>query len=210
MKKKLEDYEPGDVIRGTFYVKSVRKKKREHCLIVLNNSQPVSDSKSHKLCVPACSFSSKVPQGDNRPCLDLSDYALPEDFFDSQKPVTVLRFAEPQCLKAFEVKEYKGNLINYGSLWEDLCALMNQEYPDHMDKMQEVCSCNCLQENDIHLGYCDQDHSTYDNDSNAVCSCCGHTIVDTDCFTQCPICCNTCFVTIVSSTGESIEILYPD
>ena len=208
MKKKLDEYEPGDVIRGTFYIKNVPKKHREHTLIIINVSQQMQRGASHISCVPACSFSSKVPKGDKSPCLDLSNYSIPDDFFDSIKPVTVLRFSEPQCLKAFEVKEFRGNLGDYDNLWGDICNLMNREFPHHVSLMQQVCDCDCLEEQNIQVGYCHQDEQVFSFDNNAICSCCGSAMGDTAVYVECSECRNNEFVTIVDKNGQPIQVIY--
>lgn len=141
--------------------------------------------------------------------MDLSGYDLPDDFFKTKKPVSYLRFAEPHCLKRFEVKRHVGNLKEYGTLWEDLCELMHTNFPEQIELLEEVCSCDCLEDQSINVGYCEQDNCSFESACNAICSCCGNLIEETNHFTKCTNCSDNVFVSIVDQNGCVINHLYP-
>lgn len=209
-KIKLEELSAGDVIRGTFYDKNVRKRKREHCFIVLDSSRSTTDNVTHKTCVPACTFSSKPPTKEDLPYLDLRQFSLPEEFFKCKKKnnASYLRFSEPHCLKAFEVKQKIGNLKEYENLWSKICSLMNQTYPNEIHQLEKTCTCTCLEENSINVAYCEQDQIEGNGQCCAICSCCGNEMDEVEEFIKCPMCKDNTILTVVNETGVIINEFY--
>jgi len=203
--KKIDEYSPGDVIRGTFYSKKISKEKREHCFIVIDSKKEIA----HKPCLPACSFSSKPPSDPNIICVDLSTYSIPSDFFKNAKKTSFLRIGEPRCLKAFEIKEHLGNLQDYDNLWENICELIEQKYKDNKYLVERICECDCLESQNISVSYCNEDDAICHLKNIVICSCCRSEISKSaESFINCPYCNDNLFIIILDDEGNISSEFY--
>lgn len=179
-KKKIEEYKPGDVIRAIINDKRIKKGNREHCFIIIEYPREKSDTKKHIVCVPACSFSSKQSKITDNKCLNLEGLDLPENFFGTKKPTSFLRFSEPTCLEKYLIKEYVDNLTSYPKIWKAICELMKENYSEEIGMLESACDCDCLDENNIEVSFCNQDEDflltinpEIRNHKNClVCACC--------------------------------------
>lgn len=218
--KSYDDLVEGDIIRAKI---SISKKKRKgknicrvHTFIVLNSPQPKSKGKRHKVCVPACSFSSTYPKGQNQYCIDLNDHNVPKGFFGEKKEKSILRISEPKCLNKFEYEGHINDINSYPGLLNDICNKVDTFFGGKLQEYETICDCECLKNNNVEIEYCEQDHQ-YLSELNSealnstialVCSCCGNILESEECkFINCSSCNDNIFVIWRNNaTDQTIEV----
>jgi len=219
--KSYDDLETGDIIRSKLASpKKSRKRKKgsskiEHTFIVLEIPQK-SGSRDHKICVPACCFTSQPPTAQESLFIDLTEYDVPENFFFNKKGNCYLRLSEPSCLKRFEYIGHIGSLDLHSQLWGAICTLVHQSYNGVLIEFHSVCDCELLTYHCIPNGLCEEDSYEYceifdhPGVSCIVCSCCGEFIAHpVEEYVVCPNCNQNRFVIIHDGFGNSCEC-YPN
>lgn len=216
---KLDDLAPGDIIRALITDEKLPDEKREHCFVVLGYVQPKDpNAKRHRMCVPACSFSSSIPRKENECYVDIEKGVVPVGIFDNETDITLLRLGRPKCVESYQLMGKRGTLIQYSDLWEEVCNKVHTVYGLDMQNFNHVCDCNCLEKNDLNLEYCSQDLYYLSNkkcqDSTAetckVCSCCGYNFENISCdFEECPVCHDNLYIVFISRDG-GMTYLYED
>ena len=164
------------------------------------------------MCVPSCSFSSKIPKKEDECYVFVDQGVIPPGIFDETTEVSLLRLGRPKCIESYQYKEYRGTLTQFPALWQEVCYKVHTIYGLNMENFRQVCDCNCLNENQITLEYCSQDlHYLYSRKCKnpevpycKLCSCCGYNFDNMDCtYEKCPNCNdNTYIIHLNNQTGE--------
>lgn len=207
---KYEDLREGDLIRALITDEKLSKNKREHCFIIFNEHRAKDESKKrHRICIPACSFSSKFPKCENETYIEINTDLVPADLFNEKKENTILRVGKPKCVERYQFKEYKTNLKAYPEFWKELCQKVNEAFPDDLGDFDSVCDCECLVDNEIEAGYCEQDecyiideYCPPESEPKKLCACCCYEFENFNFdFELCPVCCQNSHVIIVDNQG---------
>jgi len=202
----------GDLIRALITDEKINKKNREHCFIIFNPHQIKDDSKKrHRICIPACSFSSKFPKSDNEIYIEIDPNLIPIELFNDRKENTILRIGKPKCVEKYQFREYKTNLKAFPHLWKEICEKVFKSFPEDLGILNSVCDCDCLVNNKIDAGYCEQDIPyLYDQNSNKICekiklcSCCRYKFDTFNYyFEDCPKCKDNTHIIIIGKDGNN-------
>lgn len=216
---KYEDLKEGDLIRALITDEKLSKNKREHCFIIFNEHRAKDETKKrHRICIPACSFSSKFPKCDDETYIEIDTDLIPPNLFNEQKENTILRVGKPKCVERYQFKEYKTNLKSYPEFWKELCEKVNGAFPEDLGDFDSVCDCQCLVDNEIEAGYCEQDECFLveeickeETQPKKLCSCCGFKFPQFDHkFTICPNCNDNVYIIIIDNNGCECFIHNPE
>lgn len=181
--KSLEELEAGDIVNAIITNEDIPTEKRNHRFVILGSSRPKSGGqKRHKICVPACSFSSSFPKVPNEDYIYVERDTIPPGLFDISKDITLLRIGRLLCIEKYQYIEYCGSLKNIQSLWYEIYLKLNAKYGVLLDNFEDVCDCKCLEENALELEYCSQDiyyllhNKCKDQKTGCIklCGCCGY------------------------------------
>lgn len=127
-------YTKGDVVRGRLPSDEVGQ---SHVCIVLQDST----ANGHTSCIPVCNFTGSEPiiSGFS---IDISNYELPENWFDKKKPTSWIFCNMQDCIRAtLQAEEKLGNLPDqFPKLWEEVC---HQAYScAESERLQYACDCH--------------------------------------------------------------------
>jgi len=202
----------GDLIRALITDEKLAKTKRAHCFIIFNTHIVKNESKKrHRICIPACSFSSKIPKNQNEVFIELDPTIVPLDLFNEQKGSTILRIGKPKCIEKYQFIEYRTNLKQYPEFWANICNKVFEYFPEDLGILNTVCDCNCLEDNEIEAGYCEQDEKFIidrfclkKGEQQKLCSCCGYRFEEFNYdFKICPKCNDNVYIIIIEENGSS-------
>ena len=94
---------------------------------------------NHVQCFSVCNLTgSPVPEGEH--AFDLSQYDLPENWFEEKKPQTWLRCKDLECIHGLQITKHLGNIIDSNpKLWGDVCRAFHSCRISEIFK--EACDC---------------------------------------------------------------------
>ncbi|WP_406842993.1 hypothetical protein [Flavobacterium soyae] len=120
-----------------------------HVCIILEDEPKTG----HVKCLPICNFTgSEVPPREYS--IDISEFDLPNHWFEDKKPQTWLRCNEIDCVHSINVdrKNKLGNIIeSFPLLWSKVCAAVH-DCPI-AEKLSKACDCDYkIFEKQIKLG----------------------------------------------------------
>jgi len=213
------DLKEGDLIRALITDEGLKGKQREHCFIIFNEHKIKDASKKrHRICIPACSLSSKFPKCDGEIYIEINTDLIPPNLFNESKDQTLLRIGRPKCVERYQFKEYRTNLKAYPEFWKEICEKVQVAFPEDLGGFDAVCDCQCLVDNDIDVGYCEQEetyliskHCEMPHESKKICSACGFEFNNLHHeFELCQVCCNNNHVIIIDTRGCEFYIDNPN
>jgi len=217
--KTLEELVPGDIVRAKSSISRKKKKRNkscdEHTFVIIELPEK---GKSHKICVPACSFTEKCPKGEEGYCIDISGHNLPASYFGKKKDIkqSILRLYNPDCIKKFQYQGHLNSLTTNHPLYIEICETIQSLYGSELGDFEGVCACSCevLPE----VSYCENIQETYVGpESQLICRNCHKIITEgVSCFMKCHYCnendsvlyldCHTCLEVIYHENGIVEEI----
>jgi hypothetical protein len=132
-KRKKNMLKAGDVVRA-----KVAGIKGIHTCVILED-EPTT---GHFKCLAFCNFTgSEVPLGEYS--IDISEFELPDNWFDTKKPQTWLRCNAVDCVHSIEItKEHKlGNiLVSFPKLWTKVCTAVHS--CEISERLASACDCD--------------------------------------------------------------------
>lgn len=128
--KEVRKFKRGDIVK----VRIAGFSSTPHICIILDDYI----EGGHVPCLPVCNFTG-THKGEN--LIDVSEFNLPNDWFESIKPNTWIRCNETACIYETNVLKHCGNIKDdYPKLWEKVC---NASYScTHSARLQNVCDCD--------------------------------------------------------------------
>jgi len=212
------DLQEGDLVRALITDEGLPDHKREHSFILISPPHIKDPGKRrHRICIPACSFSSKIPGGQDKHFLDITSFSIPPDLFDEVKENTILRISEPKCIEKYQYRGYKKNLKEYPEFWKAICQIIHEFYSGNLKALKETCDCECFVNNEIIPGYCNQDDAylqevicqSDETVTCKICPCCTFQFDNIEhSYELCPRCEGNYVVELINGAGRGIFIFY--
>ena len=127
-------YRAGDIVDGK--LPSDATGQRHKC-IVLEDSK----TNNHIKCIPVCNFTGSEPPPSGI-SVDISEYLLPDHWFDTKKPRSWIFCNMQDCIKAtIQSEKVLGNINDqYPDLWDKVCNAAFA-YPES-DRLKQSCDCH--------------------------------------------------------------------
>lgn len=101
----------------------------------------LEDEGSNRLvkCLPICNFTSNPPENADI-VIDVSDYNLPDEYFNKKKTTSWLICKENQCTYSSNNYKYLDNLLTkHPKLWEKICSASSKWESNNI--LTSVCEC---------------------------------------------------------------------
>lgn len=208
----FDKLQEGDLVRALITDEGLSDHKREHCFILIGAPQPKHKGKKrHRICIPACSFSSSFPLKEDEQYIDIAKYSIPPTLFNQQKENTILRIAKPKCIEKYQYRGFTLNLKSFPEFWVEICSKVHSFYTGELQILNNTCDCECFKESEIESGFCDQDIDFLQDKyckcepsmTCKICSCCGYLFDNLEqSFEICPKCHDNLYVEILNGVNS--------